>query len=263
MATCSLAASRSSTTCERRLGTTRTADGKEPGAPSRARPRTSIASTIRSSPTRRRAASSSTANGLRSASPTATNGCSATTRRASPSDMDLERFRLRRFLQSLPAEELERLEAAVALGDVAARLEGNARAVWFASAGGAELAGNVAASRTRLAAALGSAPKTLLAEVMRRLATPQDTVEVREAPVQQVVQTADADLTVLPVHLQHGFDGAPYISLAMDVTRDPASGLTNVGIRRLMLRGRREAGVDLNAPSDLRAIYQAAVQRGE
>jgi UbiD family decarboxylase len=30
-----------------------------------------------------------------------------------------------------------------------------------------------------------------------------------------------------------------------------------------MLRGPREAGIDLNAPSDLRAIYQAAVARGE
>src|SRR5262249_20318928 len=33
---------------------------------------------------------------------------------------------------------------------------------------------------------------------------------------------------------------------------------TNIGIRRLMLRGRREAGVDLNSPSDLRAIYEAS-----
>jgi UbiD family decarboxylase len=49
----------------------------------------------------------------------------------------------------------------------------------------------------------------------------------------------------------------------MDFTRDAGRGVTNVGIRRLMLRGRREAGVDLNAPSDLRAIYQAAVGRGE
>lgn len=177
--------------------------------------------------------------------------------------MDFERFRLRRFLESLPEAELERVGGPVDLADVAAALEGNARAVWFAAAGGAELAGNVAASRSRLALALGTEPQKLLGEVMRRLATPQEVVEVREAPVQQVVQTADADLTGLPVHLQHGFDGAPYISSAMDVTRDPASGLANVGIRRLMLRGRREAGVDLNAPSDLRAIYQAAVQRRE
>ena len=177
--------------------------------------------------------------------------------------IDLERFRLRRFLDSLPAAELERIARPVELGDVAAALEGNARAVWFERAAAAELAGNVAASRSRLAFALDTDGGNLRAEVMRRLARAQDVVEVRDAPVQQVVQTTDSDLTALPVHLQHAFDGAPYISSAMDVTRDPATGLANVGIRRLMLRGRREAGVDLNAPSDLRAIYQAAVQRGE
>lgn len=177
--------------------------------------------------------------------------------------MDLERFRLRRFLELLPEEELQRISRPVELGDVAATLEGNPRAVWFAHAGGAELAGNVAASRSRLALALDTSPKTLLEEVMRRLAIARDVVEVRDAPVHEVVETENADLTALPVHLQHGFDGAPYISSAMDVTRDPATGLSNVGIRRLMLRGRREAGVDLNAPSDLRAIYQAAVQRRE
>jgi UbiD family decarboxylase len=177
--------------------------------------------------------------------------------------MDFERFRLRRFLESLPAGEIERVTRPVALGDVAAALEGNPRAVWFASAGGAELAGNAAASRSRLALALNSDAKSVLAEVLRRLGNAQEVVEVRDAPVQQIVETGAADLTALPVHLQHGFDGAPYISSAMDVTRDAASGLSNVGIRRLMLRGRREAGVDLNAPSDLRAIYQAAVQRGE
>ena len=177
--------------------------------------------------------------------------------------MDLERFRLRRFLESLPAGEIERVAAPAELADVAASLEGNSRAVWFSSAGGAELAGNVAASRSRLAAALGTSLPELLAEVRRRLGTGQEVLEVRDAPVQQLVFTGEADLTALPVHLQHGFDGAPYISSAMDITRDPATGLTNVGIRRLMLRGRREAGVDLNAPSDLRAIYQSAVQRGE
>jgi UbiD family decarboxylase len=177
--------------------------------------------------------------------------------------MDFERFRLRRFLESLPAAEIERIARPVELGEVAAALEGNAHAVWFAAAGGGELAGNVAASRSRLALALDTEPKKLLAEVMRRLATAQEVREVRDAPVQEVVQTADADLTALPVHLQHSFDGAPYISSAMDVTRDPATGLSNVGIRRLMLRGRREAGVDLNAPSDLRAIYQTAAQRRE
>src|SRR5205085_10673857 len=91
---------------------------------------------------------------------------------------------------------------------------------------------------------------------------PQPVVDVTTAPEQEVVE-ADPDLTALPVHLQHGYDGAPYISASMDFTRDPAREATNIGIRRLMLRGRREAGVDLNAPSDLQAIYRAAVARKE
>src|SRR5262249_35181496 len=78
-----------------------------------------------------------------------------------------------------------------------------------------------------------------------------------------VATGTDIDLTRLPVHLQHGKDGAPFISAAMDFARDGATGWTNVGLRRLMLRGRATTGVDLVAPSDLRMIYLAALKRGE
>lgn len=174
--------------------------------------------------------------------------------------MDLERFRLRRFLESLPPSELQRVDEPVALADVAALHEGNPKALWLRNAGGAELAANVTASRSRLALAFGTTPEKLLAEVRGRLSRPHKIVEVQRAPAQEVVEP-DPDLTALPVHLQHSFDGAPYISASMDFTRDGER--TNVGIRRLMLRGRRAAGVDLNAPSDLRVIYQAAAGRRE
>jgi UbiD family decarboxylase len=89
-------------------------------------------------------------------------------------------------------------------------------------------------------------------------------VDRAAAPVQQVVLTGDdCDLTALPVHLQHGMDGAPYISASIDFTHNPATGWTNVGIRRLMLRGRRTAGIDLIAASDLRAIYLAHAAQGK
>ena len=103
-------------------------------------------------------------------------------------------------------------------------------------------------------------------EIARRLAGKPQIVELSraEAPVQEVVLTGDdADLTALPVHLQHGLDGAPYISASIDYTIDPKTGWTNVGIRRLMLRGRREAGVDLVSPSDLRALYEASAAAGK
>jgi UbiD family decarboxylase len=102
--------------------------------------------------------------------------------------------------------------------------------------------------------------------VQARLRNRPEIVEISrtEAPVQQVVLTgADADLTALPVHLQHGADGAPYISASTDFAVDPTSGWTNIGVRRLMLRGRTEAGVDLNSPSDLRALYEAQAAAGK
>jgi UbiD family decarboxylase len=182
--------------------------------------------------------------------------------------IDLDRFRLRRFVEELrQAGELEVRSGNADLAEIAQALEGNARAVLFERVGkeGAQLAGNVMGGRERLARAFGVAPDKLLAEVLRRLRSAPQIVEVpREAaPAQEVVLTGDkADLTALPVHLQHGMDGGPYISAAIDFALDPSNGWTNVGVRRLMLRGRREAGVDLNSPSDLRALYEAAVKQG-
>ena len=176
----------------------------------------------------------------------------------------LKAFRLRSFLESLGEDELQRIDSPVALADVAQALEGNPRAVWFSRAGteGASLAGNVAGSRSRLARAFGTTPGRLLEETLSRLRTPPEILEVESAPCQEVVEK-EPDLTALPVHLQHGLDGAPYISASTDFTLDRDTGWINVGMRRLMLRGRREAGVDLVAPSDLRAIYLANAKRGE
>lgn len=190
----------------------------------------------------------------------------ATARRA---PVDCERFRLRRFIDGLAGtDELEVQGQPVDLADVARPLDGNRKAVLFRHVGPekVELVGNVAGSRSRLARAFGVAPGELLPEVLKRLRGKPEIVEVgrAEAPAQHVVLTgADADLTQLPVHLQHGRDGAPYISSSTDFVIDKRTGLTNVGMRRLMLRGRQEAGVDLVAPSDLRAIYEASAARGE
>jgi 2,5-furandicarboxylate decarboxylase 1 len=181
--------------------------------------------------------------------------------------LDLDRFRLRRFVQDLAAaDELDVRDDPVDLVDVAAILQNNPKAVWFRNAGGQELIGNVVGSRSRLAMAFGVPPGQVALEMKRRLGLKPELVELTrsEAPVQQVVQLGDeADLLDLPVHLQHGMDGAPYISATIDYTADPETGRRNCGMRRLMLRGPQTAGVDLIAPSDLRVMYMAASARGQ
>ncbi|HTP94662.1 MAG TPA: UbiD family decarboxylase, partial [Burkholderiales bacterium] len=94
---------------------------------------------------------------------------------------DLERFRLSGFVEELRAAgELQVHSDPAELADVALALEGNARAVLFAQVGreGARLAGNVMASRARLARAFGTSEQGLLAEVLRRLRLPPRIIEV-------------------------------------------------------------------------------------
>src|SRR5215467_9929150 len=105
---------------------------------------------------------------------------------------DIDRFRLRRFIESLTGtDELERREAPVDLADIAEILDGNPRAVHFLAAGPErqELVGNVISSRSRIARAFGVPPERLAAEIGRRLVNKPQIVEVSrpEAPVQEVV----------------------------------------------------------------------------
>jgi UbiD family decarboxylase len=183
--------------------------------------------------------------------------------------VDTERFRLRNFVDTLvELGECEVRDQPIDLVEVGGVLDGNPRAVLFKAAGPekAELVGNVMGSRKRLALALGTDERALLGTLSTRLAHlhPPQRVSSQQAPVQQVVLKDDeADLCALPVHLQHGADGAPYISAGIDYALFPGTGFTNVGCRRIMLRGPRQAGVDLIAPSDMRAIYLEAAARHE
>jgi UbiD family decarboxylase len=182
---------------------------------------------------------------------------------------DTEKFRLRHFMERLVQQgECIVHDAPIDLIDIGAVLEGNPKAVWFKSVGPekAQLVGNVMGSRKRLALALDAEEGNFGKVLRERVAQPFAPIEVpsSKAPVHEVVQIGDdADFGSLPVNLQHELDGGLYISAGIDYAKDPANGWTNIGCRRLMLRGPRAAGIDLNAPSDLRAIYLASVGRGE
>ena len=184
----------------------------------------------------------------------------------SAGDVDFDRFRLRRLVDRLVDRgEVEVHEEPVDLIDVAGHLDGNPKALYFKNLGpeGTELVGNVMGSRDRIAYALGVEEDGLRDAIVERLRHPIEPIEVlsAEAPVHAVVHKGqDADFTKLPIHLQHSSDGGPYLSATMDFAINPETGWTNVGVRRHMLRGRRQSNIDLVSPSDLRAIYLAHVE---
>lgn len=182
----------------------------------------------------------------------------------------LDRFRLRRFVDHLTElGEVDIHPEPVDLADISGIIEASPKATLFKNAGPErfEIVGAVGGSRRRYAAAFGlSDERALAAEYARRLQNPQKAFEIPqgEAPAQQVVLTGDAiDLTRLPFHVQHHYDGAPYISSAMDYSVDPVTGRRNVGCRRLMLRSRKTMRSNLIQVSDLRRMFLESVARGE
>ncbi len=101
---------------------------------------------------------------------------------------------------------------------------------------------------------------------MRRLESPQPVVKVTsgEAPVHEVIiEGDDVDLSNLPFHPQHELDGGAYLASGIDYSINPETGVNNVGCRRLSLRNRRELGINVTAPSDLKRIYSNAAARGQ
>ncbi len=66
----------------------------------------------------------------------------------------------------------------------------------------------------------------------------------------------------LPAHLQHADDGGIYLG-GIDITVGIDRRHRNVGYRRLMIRGKSEAGIDLTAPSDCRTMFAAYVAAGK
>ncbi len=182
---------------------------------------------------------------------------------------DPDKFRLRSLVKRLiDMGEVQVHEQPIALSELSPIIESTTCAHLFRQAGPEkyEVVAAVSATRKRLAACFGVTEDKAREELARRMSNPQKAFEVPsdEAPVHEVVETGDKiDLARLPFHLQHEYDGAPYISSGIDFTRDPLTGRNNVGARRLMLRGKDKCGINLTAPSDLRQIYLGCVERGE
>jgi 2,5-furandicarboxylate decarboxylase 1 len=142
----------------------------------------------------------------------------------SAAGIDLDTFRLRRFVERLiDMGEMEVRDEPVPLTRLSEIIERTRKGVLFRRAGPKklELAAKVAGGRARIAAAFDTTLDKLHDVYAQRLATPQGTVQIPsgEAPVHEIVRTGDeVDLTKLPFHPQHEFDGSCYISAGIDYT---------------------------------------------
>lgn len=110
--------------------------------------------------------------------------------------------------------------------------------------------GALAASPEIYAAGLGVSVEEIGDVWTRGMDNPIQPVAVSDAPCQEVVMTGDeltrqgGGLAALPVPISTpGFDAAPYLTATLVVTKDPETGVRNMGTYRAQLKARDRLGV--------------------
>jgi 2,5-furandicarboxylate decarboxylase 1 len=95
-------------------------------------------------------------------------------------------------------------------------------------------------------------------------ANPLSPVLTANGPVKEFVMTGDAiNLAGLPVPTFFELDSGPFITGAIGISRDPESGVQNIGIYRTLILDRNRLVITANSFSDLRRIYDNWEKRGE
>jgi len=134
------------------------------------------------------------------------------------------------------------------------------------------IAGNLFASRSKIAAFLGVTPGEVTETLAARLESPIEPVLVGDgpagsaatpAPSQEVVRLGgDADLANLPLVTHHERDAAPYVSLGVTIAKDPDTGRRNMGVYRYMQHGPRSFIPSLTSIANISDLFKKAEERG-
>lgn len=123
---------------------------------------------------------------------------------------------------------------------------------------------NVAANRKLLAACLGVDLRDLPSAFRERCLKYLPCETVAQAAWNDVVIEGDeVDLSKLPIPLQFGVDGAPYITAGQISARDPITGVDTTGFHRLMLKGKNRLGVSLHSRRRMYEFHRRAEEQGK
>ena len=105
------------------------------------------------------------------------------------------------------------------------------------------VAGNLFASRKKLAIALETEENLLSNEIEKRMKKPIPPKVVKEAPVRDVIIKDNIDiLKVMPVLTYHQRDVSPYLTQAVTFVKDPETGAVNMGVKRTQVKSSNKLG---------------------
>jgi UbiD family decarboxylase len=130
----------------------------------------------------------------------------------------------------------------------------------------APVAVNLYASHSLYASALGVAPQSLLQHWAGALSAPRQPIPVETALAQEVVETGPAaSLLSIPAPVwTPGRDAGPYLSAGNVITKDPETGVQNLGNYRIQIHDASRVGLFFGSRVQHSAIHCAKYhQRGQ
>lgn len=178
---------------------------------------------------------------------------------------------LRQYIHLLESEgELARVAASVsprfelaAISRVALEKKGPALLFERVEGSGFPVVCNLLTTRRRVALALGCSEEELLKTWLERTEKKVFPELVSTGPCKEVISDA-VDLEQFPVPIWwNKDDGGPYITFGLFICKDPETGLRNVAIYRVQIKGKNRSGVLIQPPQHGGICFANAEKRDQ
>jgi 2,5-furandicarboxylate decarboxylase 1 len=129
---------------------------------------------------------------------------------------------------------------------------------------GFNIINNLLGDRRMLALLFETSPEQVVAEWLERVKNPLAPEIVGSGPVKDVIQKGKAvDLEALPIVTHCSKDAGPFITAGMVTARDPETGVRNVSINRMQLKGKDKLGIRMMPPQHLGMIQAKSEKLGK
>lgn len=129
---------------------------------------------------------------------------------------------------------------------------------------GFSIVNNLLGDRNMLALLFETSQERVVVEWVERVKNPVEPRIVGTGGVKEVIRAGkDVDLEALPIVTHCSKDAGPFITAGMVIARDPETGIRNVSINRMQLKGRDKLGIRMMPPQQLGVIHEKSEKLGK
>ena len=140
------------------------------------------------------------------------------------------------------------------------------KAIFFknVSKPGFSIINNLLGDRKMLALLFETSQKRVVAEWVERVKNPVEPQIIGVGAVKEMIKKGkDVDLEALPIVTHCSKDAGPFITAGMVIAKDPETGIRNVSINRMQLKGRDKLGIRMMPPQHLGVIHEKSEKLGK